>query len=59
MGSKMTTTDTTPTAAPLTRITMFKIPSPENQKKLVEAYGVLEKEAEKVRPPIPSLPGRG
>jgi len=28
---------------------MFKIPSPENQRKLVEAYELLEREAEKVR----------
>ncbi|KAK1833140.1 hypothetical protein QBC39DRAFT_255286 [Podospora conica] len=38
---------TTSTTTPLTRITMFKIPSPENQRKLVEAYELLESEAEK------------
>lgn len=63
MGSKMTTTTDTSlpatTTAPLTRITMFKIPSPENQQKLVEAYGRLEKEAEKVCMPCPMLLGGG
>jgi len=30
------------------RTTMFKVPDPENQKKLVEAYRVLESEQQKV-----------
>ena len=30
------------------RTTMFKVPDPENQKKLVEAYRVLEAEQQKV-----------
>lgn len=37
-----------PTTTTIHRSTMFKVPDPENQKKLVEAYRVLETEQQKV-----------
>lgn len=35
-------------ARPIHRITMFKIPNPEDQQKLVEEYDVLAKHSSKV-----------
>jgi hypothetical protein len=59
-----------PTAPPMSsgqirRITMFKIPEGKNQQKLVDAYGVLAKEQQKVRryrscsQYLPIFPGLG
>jgi len=46
--SKMSTTPPT-SSGQIRRITMFKIPEAENQQKLVDAYGLLAKEQQKVK----------
>ena len=41
----------------INRITLFRLPEPEAQKKLVEAYGEVAKTQSKVCPFPPSPPG--
>ena len=43
----MMTVPTIETTMAIHRTTMFKIPNPDNQKKLVDAYRLLEKEQSK------------
>ena len=48
--------DTDVAMAPIHRVTMFKIPDPENQSKLVEAYKTLGRDQKKVCEPKAGRP---